>query len=251
MPSDRWRRLEELFAEASARPAERRAAFVATACGPDKILAAELFALIGAAEQSGNFLAVPALEAFAREISRDGWSVSPGEHVGVYIVGRRIGAGGMGEVWQARDEGLGRDVALKFLLPHPSEPADRLRAFQHEARAAGALNHPNVLTVHGVGEHGDVPYLVTECLAGESLRSRLDRGAVPPDAALDIALQTIRGLAAAHARGIVHRDLKPENLFLASDGCVKILDFGLATLHEGAHVARPASTDPHRSTARL
>src|SRR5690606_8261299 len=114
---------------------------------------------------------------------------------------------------------------------HASESAERVRVFQHEARAAGGLNHPNVLTVHGAGEHDDVPYLVTERLTGESLRSPLDRGALSPEAALDIALQTIRGLAAAHARGIVHRDLKPENLFLAAEGCVKILDFGLATLY--------------------
>ena len=125
-----------------------------------------------------------------------------------------------------------------------SDAPDECAGFQHEARAAGSLNHANVLTVHDVGEHGGAPYLVTECLDGESLRARLRGGALSVEAALDIALQVARGLGAAHARGIVHRDLKPENIFLARDGRVKILDFGLATLRDTPPHALPEAQPP-------
>jgi serine/threonine protein kinase/dienelactone hydrolase len=241
MPTDRWNRLEQLFAETVQQPASMRADFLARTCGPDAALRDEIAALLTAVDQSSTFLSSPALDVFARQISREGWSVQPGDRIASYTVERRLGAGGMGEVWRARDDRLGRDVAIKLLLPHPSNGAGRMRALQHEARAAGTLNHTNVLTVYDVGDHGGAPYLVTECLEGEPLRARLTAGALSVDAALDIALQVARGLGAAHEHGIVHRDLKPENIFLSLDGRVKILDFGLATLHDSA---------PHTSRSR-
>src|SRR5688500_12503548 len=173
MPTDRWHRLEELFAEAVEQPAERRAALLARTCGPDAGLRDEVTSLLTAEAQSGDFLSASALDVFARQISREGWSVQPGDRIAVYTIERRLGAGGIGEVWRARDERLDRDVAIKLLLPHPSNAAERIRAFQREARAAGTLNHPNVLTVYDVGDHDGAPYIVTECLEGQSLRARL------------------------------------------------------------------------------
>ena len=230
MPSERWRQVEQLFGDAAALPADQRAAFLASAPAADDALRAEVASLLGAGDRSGPFLSATALDVFAAEISRDGWTVQPGDRIGSYTVERRLGAGGMGEVWRAHDARLGRDVAIKLLLPHPARDTGRVSALQAEARAAGALNHTNVLTVHDVGEHHGAAYLVTECLEGESLRLRLIRGPLSVDAALDVAVQVARGLAAAHSRGIVHCDLKPENIFLGTDQRVKILDFGLATL---------------------
>src|SRR5262245_20220534 len=142
----------------------------------------------------------------------------------------------MGEVYRARDPRLGRDVAIKVLPPAFSNDADRLQRFEQEARAAAALNHPNILAVYDVGRHDAAPYIVSELLEGETLRSKLSASghsdALPVRKAIDYAAQIAQGLAAAHDKGIVHRDLKPENLFLTVDGHVKILDFGLAKLTE-------------------
>jgi len=153
-----------------------------------------------------------------------------GTHLGPYEIVSALGAGGMGEVYKARDPRLGREVAVKVLPTSFSKDPDRLRRFEQEARAAGLLNHPNITSVYDIGSHEGAPYVVTELLEGETLRSRLAAGALAPRKALDYAIQIARGLAAAHEKGIVHRDLKPENLFVTEDGRVKILDFGLAKL---------------------
>jgi TolB-like protein/tetratricopeptide (TPR) repeat protein len=149
---------------------------------------------------------------------------------GPYRIVGPLGSGGMGEVYRARDERLGRDVAVKVLPAEVAADPDRLRRFEQEARAAGQLAHPNVLVVHDVGTHEGQPFLVTELLEGETLRACLHRGSLPVRKAIELGSQIARGLAAAHERGIVHRDLKPENVFLTRDGVVKLLDFGLAKL---------------------
>ncbi len=152
----------------------------------------------------------------------------PGDRIGVYEVLGPLGAGGMGEVYRARDPRLDRVVALKVLRGEVSPDPERVARFGREARAASATNHPNILTVHDVGLHGGAPFLVTELLEGQTLRALFSRGPLPAPRVVELGAQVARGLAAAHGKGVVHRDLKPENLFLANDGTVKILDFGLA-----------------------
>jgi Tol biopolymer transport system component len=154
----------------------------------------------------------------------------PGDRLGAYELLGFLGAGGMGEVYRARDSRLNRDVAIKVLPAEVSNDADRLRRFEQEARAASALNHPNILTVYDVGTHEGMRYLVSELLEGQTLAGKIDRRPLPLRKAIDYALQLVRGLAAAHAKGIIHRDLKPENVFVTADGRVKILDFGIAKL---------------------
>src|SRR6266542_3582200 len=160
-------------------------------------------------------------------------TLTAGSRLGPYEILAPLGAGGMGEVYRAKDPRLGREVAIKVLPASFSADPDRLRRFEQEARAAGILNHPNITAVHDIGSHDGSPYVVSELLEGETLRSRLASGALPVRKALDYATQITRGLGAAHEKGIVHRDLKPENLFVTRDGRVKILDFGLAKLKPG------------------
>jgi serine/threonine protein kinase len=231
MPSERWLLLERVFDESAQRPPALRPDVIARLCGADEALRLEARSLLDASDRSGEFLSNSAFERLAEDLAADGWSLRPGERVGAYVVDRMLGSGGSGEVWRARDDRLGRHVAIKVLLPHVANDGDRLRRFVDEARTAGALNHSNVLAVYDIGEHRGRPFLVSEWLEGQSLRKRLEAGPLPLDEAVTIALAIARGLAAAHARGIVHRDLKPDNVFLRSDGGVKILDFGLAKLH--------------------
>jgi eukaryotic-like serine/threonine-protein kinase len=166
-------------------------------------------------------------------------SLAAGSKLGPYEIVAPIGAGGMGEVYRARDTRLGRDVAIKVLLPGATESAERTARFEREARAASALNHPNIVTTHDIGEHEKIVYIAMELVDGATLRDALPAGPLAPKKLLDIAVQIADGLTKAHAAGIVHRDLKPENVMLSRDGFVKILDFGLAKLVESASEARP------------
>ena len=160
-------------------------------------------------------------------------ALAVGTRLGPYEIVAPLGAGGMGEVYRARDPRIRREVAVKVLPAAYAADPDRLRRFEQEATAAGGLNHPNVLAIYDVGSEDGVPYLVSELLEGETLRERMSQP-LPPRRALDHAVQIARGLAAAHDRGIIHRDLKPENVFVTRDGHLKILDFGLAKLRQAA-----------------
>src|SRR5208283_1301896 len=161
-----------------------------------------------------------------------------GQYFGHYRIIEKIGTGGMGDVFRAHDERLQRDVALKLIRPASSDNPDHLRRFEQEARAAAALNHPNILAIYDVGFEGTTPYIVSELLEGKTLGQRLSEGAIPLREASGYALHIAHGLTAAHDRHIVHRDLKPENLFLTDDGRVKILDFGVAKLQAPADEGR-------------
>jgi eukaryotic-like serine/threonine-protein kinase len=157
-------------------------------------------------------------------------ALTSGTKLGPYEIVSQAGAGGMGEVYRARDTRLGRDVAIKVLPEALANDADRLRRFEQEARTISALNHPNILGIHDIGVHDGAPFLVSEFLEGQTLREKLVSGPLPVRRAIEYALGVAQGLAAAHEKGIVHRDLKPENVFVTRDGRIKVLDFGLAKL---------------------
>ena len=165
-----------------------------------------------------------------------------GTRLGRYEVLSALGEGGMGEVYRARDERLGRDVAIKILPSSFSADADRLRRFEREARATGALNHPNVIVVHDTGQHDGAPYVVYELLEGTTLHALLTGSPLSATRTIRVGTDIAAGLAAAHERGIVHRDLKPENVFVTRDGRVKILDFGIASVAESTGLAADTVT---------
>src|SRR6266540_3819567 len=172
-------------------------------------------------------------------------TLAAGTNLGRYEIRSQLGAGGMGEVYLARDVEIGRDVAVKVLPSTFSSDKDRLQRFQQEACAAGALNHPNILAIYDVGKHDSSPYVVSELLEGETLRRWITGVPLPQRRALEYALQIAHGLAAAHEKGIVHRDLKPDNIFITKDGRVKLLDFGLAKLTQ-ADSDQPQTEIPTR-----
>src|SRR5436190_11017511 len=171
--------------------------------------------------------------------------LEPGTPQGRYVIAGLLGQGGMGEVYRGRDAQLGREVAIKVLRDCESTDPNRLRRFELEARAAGRLNHPNILAIYDVGTHEGLPYLVSELLRGETIAARIARGPIAIPQLIDLAVQIARGLVAAHDHGIVHRDLKPENVFITTDGDAKILDFGLAKLsnvsNDGSMMATAAT----------
>jgi serine/threonine protein kinase len=249
MKPERWQQIEQLYHAALERASDERAAFLDQACDGDHTVRQEVESLLAYDEPAQHFIANPP-DAIAADLLAAEQAPSPvGSSLGPYQVLALLGRGGMGEVYRARDDRLGREVAIKLLPAAFSTDRERLRRFEQEARAAGMLNHPNVLTIYDIGTHAGAPFIVSELLAGETLRERLRGEALPQRRVVDYALQIARGLQAAHEKGIVHRDLKPENLFITKDGRVKILDFGLAKLKPTptgplAGVDTQASTQP-------
>jgi eukaryotic-like serine/threonine-protein kinase len=221
MTPEQWHRVREVLAEALALKSGDREAFLDRTCASDRVLRKEVETLLS----SGNEVCSSFLQSTGSQIT-----LTPGVKLGDYEVESLLGSGGMGEVYRARDMRLGRDVAIKVLPAVLSRDPERLRRFEQEARAAAALNHPNILAVFQLGTYEAAPYLVSELLEGGTLREQLARGPLSLRKAVDCGVQIAHGLAAAHEKGIVHRDLKPENLFLTREGRLKILDFGLAKL---------------------
>lgn len=227
-----WEHVKEVLYAAIERPHHERGQFLDIECGDDLALRQEVESLITSYERSGGLLDRPRDEAIAELMvkgSRDGLI---GQKFGGYHVISLLGSGGMGDVYLAEDTRLGRKVALKLLPAIFTNDADRLRRFQQEAHAASALNHPNILTIHEVGEIEGRNFISTEFIEGETLRDRIRASSMTVEEVFDIAIQTASALIVAHRAGIVHRDIKPENIMLRHDGYVKVLDFGLAKLTE-------------------
>jgi len=242
MTPARLERIEEIFCAALDQEPDEVARFLDTACEGDELLRRKVESLLTSYQRSGNFIETPAAGIATRIIENGQADLLVGQTFGHYKISKRIGTGGMGEVYLATDIVAGRNAALKLLPTRFTGDTERLRRFQHEARAVVALNHPNIVTVYEIGEHQSTHYIASELIQGETLRQRLLRDKCSLTESVDVAIQVAAALAAAHAAGIVHRDIKPENIMLRPDGYVKVLDFGLAKVTE--HPRGPSSQTP-------
>jgi serine/threonine protein kinase/Tfp pilus assembly protein PilF len=250
MKAEKYHQIEQLYHQALEREPHERTAFLEQACGDDLALRRELESLLGYDERAAHFIEAPPDDVAAAMLAGEQRQSMVGRTISHYQIVSLLGAGGMGEVYLAEDTRLKRRVALKLLPANFTADTNRLRRFEQEARAASALNHPNIITIHEIGEIEEVHYLLTEFIDGETLRQRLMKARLEISPALDVSLQVASALAAAHEAGIVHRDIKPENIMLRGDGLVKVLDFGLAKLTEAAtpSVSEEASTAVMLST---
>jgi serine/threonine protein kinase len=252
MPDPHWENLKEVFHAAIALPANERVAFLDKACGGDLSLRGAVESLLNSHEKTGNFVDAPAYQA-AAEMLVDGFEFRTGQMVAHYKLLSLLGEGGMGRVCLAEDTKLRRKVSLKFLSANFTQDHERLRRFEQEARAASALNHPNILTIHEIGENEGRRFIATEFIEGQTLRERL-RSSMDIDDALDVSIQVASALVAAHRVNIVHRDIKPENIMIRhDDGLLKVLDFGLAKISvprsAKAEIDREAETRMRANTA--
>jgi serine/threonine-protein kinase len=231
MNPNRWPEIDALFQSALERPPGERRVFLLSACHGDSELLREVESLIAHHDRSGIVL-----DAMAAHVAAEMAQREPIERIGIRIAHYQtrslLGAGGMGEVYLAQDTTLGRQVALKLLPERFTADPERVRRFEQEARAASALNHPNIVTIHQIGQAEGTFFIVTEFIEGQTLRQRMADASMTLEQALDVAIQVASALGSAHAAGIIHRDIKPENIMLRPDGLVKVLDFGLAKLAE-------------------
>ncbi len=243
MSPEQWQKVEAVLQAALDRPPGERASFLDEACAGDVQLLNEATSLVSAYNEAGDFIEQPAIVRDASVLVGSDLADKLGHEIGPYKIVKRLGVGGMGEVYLAEDARLDRLVALKILPTYFASDDARLRRFQREARAASALNHPNILTIHEVGEIDGIYFIATEFIDGVTIRQALANQGLSLATILDITEQVASGLAAAHAAGIVHRDIKPENIMRRTDGLVKILDFGIAKLLE-PDTANRGETEP-------
>src|ERR1051325_5344315 len=210
MKPERWEKVIDLFQSALEHVREERAAFLDVSCHDDEGMRREVESLLASHERAYNFIEVPAFKAAPEFVPNDTTDALIGEVIGHYRIEALIGVGGMGQVYLARDERLGRKAALKLLPDSLTTDETQLSRFKNEARSASALNHPNILTVYEIGAEGNRLFIATEFIEGVTLRASLAHGRIKPHAALEIAVQVASALAAAHEAGVVHRDIKPE-----------------------------------------
>ena len=228
---DSWKRIKEIFLSAQELPPAERSDFLDEACGDDLSLREEVEALLTADAGNDDFLGAPAYEFAASIIVNEENEFSSGQKIGRYTIVCPLGSGGMGQIYLAKDPELHRNIALKLISPQFANDARRVHRFEQEARAASALNHPNICVIHDIGKtESGRHYIAMEHIQGITLREEMSRGPFSVRRALNVAHQIATALASAHASGIVHRDIKPENIMLRPDGYIKILDFGLAKL---------------------
>ena len=232
MTPARLQTIKEIFHAALDCEPDQLNAFLDETCAGDEVLHANVEALLASHRQAGNFIETPVASLAASIVENGRADLLIGQTIGHYKISKRIGSGGMGEVYLASDISAGRKSALKLLPTQFTGDAERLKRFQQEARAVAGLNHPNILTVYEIGEDHSIHYIASELIEGETLRQRLMRGRMQLSEVIDVAIQVASALVAAHNAGIVHRDIKPENIMLRPDGYVKVLDFGIAKLAE-------------------
>ena len=250
MTPERYQLINALADSALEVPQNERERFLEEACGGDRELRRRVDQLLAAHDSSADFLETPVLEVLAKDMATPAMGDDlVGRRIDRYTIISHLGAGGIGQVWLARDEQLTRDVALKLLFPRFAGDPYHIRRFQQEARAASTLNHPNIVTIYEIGKNEGVDFIAQELVGGQTLRQWLAEGPVPLGSVLDIGVQMAAALAAAHGAGIVHRDIKPENVMVRPDGLVKVLDFGLARFIERGPLA-PAGLASNKSMTR-